>query len=64
MTNRELQWDNAVRISSAIPSAKYSCSGSPDILVKGSTAIEGLSGSRGAVAVARRHCVSGAAACW
>ena len=50
MTNSELQCDSAVRISSAIPSAKYSCSGSPDILVKGRTAIEGLSGSRGAVA--------------
>ena len=28
-----------------MPSVKYSCSGSPDMLMKGSTAIEGLSGS-------------------
>src|ERR1700758_601924 len=35
---------SAVMISSTIPSAKYSCSGSPLILAKGSTAIEGLSG--------------------
>jgi hypothetical protein len=28
-----------------MPSAKYSCSGSPLILAKGSTAIDGLSGS-------------------
>ena len=32
-------------ISSTMPSAKYSCSGSPLILAKGSTAIDGLSGS-------------------
>ncbi len=32
-------------ISSAIPSAKNSCSGSPDMLTKGRTAIDGLSGS-------------------
>ena len=32
-------------MSSAMPSAKNSCSGSPDMLVNGSTAIEGLSGS-------------------
>src|SRR5580704_6629277 len=32
-------------ISSTMPSAKYSCSGSPLILANGSTAIEGLSGS-------------------
>ncbi|MGC2199463.1 MAG: hypothetical protein WA633_04840 [Stellaceae bacterium] len=36
---------SAVMISSTIPSAKYSCSGSPLILAKGSTAIDGLSGS-------------------
>ena len=32
-------------MSSEIPSAKYSCSGSPLMLVNGNTAIEGLSGS-------------------
>ena len=32
-------------ISSTMPSAKYSCSGSPLILANGSTAIDGLSGS-------------------
>ena len=31
--------------ASVIPSAKNSCSGSPDILTNGSTAIDGLSGS-------------------
>jgi len=31
-------------ISSTMPSAKYSCSGSPLILSKGNTAIDGLSG--------------------
>ncbi len=47
------QWKrlSAVMMSSAIPSAKYSCSGSPDIFSNGSTAIEGLSG-RGSVAKA------------
>jgi hypothetical protein len=41
------QWirERAVMMSSAMPSAKYSCSGSPDMLVKGRTAIDGLSGS-------------------
>ena len=37
--------ESAVMISSTMPSAKYSCSGSPLILAKGSTAIDGLSGS-------------------
>ena len=32
-------------MSSVIPSAKYSCSGSPDMLTNGSTAMDGLSGS-------------------
>ena len=32
-------------ISSAMPSAKYSCSGSPDMFWNGSTAIDGLPGS-------------------
>src|SRR6516162_707553 len=37
--------ESAVMISSTIPSAKYSCSGSPLRLAKGNTAIDGLSGS-------------------
>src|ERR1700739_2637560 len=39
--NREI----AVMISSTTPSTKYSCSRSPLILAKGSTAIDGLSGN-------------------
>ena len=35
---------SAVMISSTMPSAKYSCSGSPLIFWNGSTAIDGLSG--------------------
>src|SRR5258708_22905841 len=49
ITNNDFKRDKAVMMSSAIPSAKYSCSGSPLMLVNGSTAIEGLSG-RGSVA--------------
>ena len=45
MTKNHLSFDSAVMISSTIPSAKYSCSGSPLILAKGSTEIDGLSGS-------------------
>ena len=44
MTNSQRQRDSAVMISSAMPSAKYSCSGSPLMLVNGRTAIDGLSG--------------------
>ncbi len=47
MTNSPLQRDSAVMMSSAMPSAKKSCSGSPLILVKGNTAIDGPSGSGG-----------------
>ncbi len=42
-------------ISSTMPSAKYSCSGSPLILANGSTAIDGLSGSGSAGATAARR---------
>jgi len=45
MTNSQRMRDSAVMISSTMPSAKYSCSGSPLILAKGSTAIDGLSGN-------------------
>jgi hypothetical protein len=44
MTNSSRKRESAVRISSAMPSAKYSCSGSLDTFWNGSTAIEGLSG--------------------
>ena len=37
--------DSAVMMSSTMPSAKYSCSGSPLMFLNGSTAMEGLSGS-------------------
>jgi len=45
MTNNQGERDNAVIMSSVMPSEKYSCSGSPLILIKGKTAMEGLSGS-------------------
>jgi len=44
MPNSHLIRLSAVMISSTIPSAKYSCSGSRLILAKGNTAIDGLSG--------------------
>ena len=44
MTNSSENRDSSVMMSSTMPSAKYSCSGSPLRLVKGRTAIEGLSG--------------------
>jgi len=47
ITNSQRMRDSAVMISSTMPSAKYSCSGSPLILSKGSTATDGLSGSGG-----------------
>ena len=46
MTNSQWKRLSAVVISSTIPSAKYSCSGSPLMFWNGSTAIEGLSGMR------------------
>jgi hypothetical protein len=45
MTKSQRMRDSAVMISSTMPSAKYPCSGSPLMLAKGSTAIDGLSGS-------------------
>src|ERR1700687_939280 len=58
ITNSDLKRDSAVMMSSTMPSAKYSCSGSPDMFWNGSTAIEGLSGSaRGwTVSTFCRHC--------
>jgi len=43
MTGNERHAASAVMMSSVSPSLKYSCSGSPDMLAKGSTAIDGLS---------------------
>src|SRR5260370_21281695 len=45
MTNRLGILERAVVKSSVMPSLKYSCSRSPLMFVKGSTAIEGLSGN-------------------
>src|SRR5260370_37610522 len=45
ITKNQRSLDSAVMMSSLIPSEKYSCSGSPLILVKGSTAMAGRSGS-------------------
>jgi hypothetical protein len=45
ITKNQRIFDRAVTRSSVMPSAKYSCSSSPDMLSKGRTAIEGLSGS-------------------
>src|SRR6516164_392263 len=45
ITNSHLKRESTVMISSTIPSAKYSCSGSPLRFANGITAIEGLSGS-------------------
>src|SRR6516165_5327979 len=42
MTKSQRTRDSAVMISSTMPSAKYSCSGSPLILAKDSTAIAGV----------------------
>jgi len=53
--------DSAVMISSTMPSAKYSCSGSPLRLAKGNTAIDGLWGGGGpelTPGVARRAAVT------
>ena len=44
ITNSHLIRDSPVLMSSTIPSAKYSCSGSPLMFWRGRTAIEGLSG--------------------
>ena len=45
MTNSARLRESSVMMSSATPSEKYSCAGSPPRLSNGSTAIEGLSGS-------------------
>ena len=45
MANSPEILERSVMMSSEMPSAKYSCSGSPDMFSNGSTAIDGLSGS-------------------
>src|SRR6187551_3466566 len=47
MTKSHFMRESEVVISSAMPSVKYSCSGSPLMFWNGSTAIDGLSGSVG-----------------
>src|SRR5271165_21112 len=47
MTKTQQMRLSAVMISSTMPSAKYSCSGSPLILANGSTPTDGLSGRAG-----------------
>ena len=48
MTKSCGSFDNAVMMSSEMPSAKYSCSASPLMLANGSTAIDERAGSAGA----------------
>src|SRR5262249_35373790 len=45
MTRNQRSLDSAVMTSSVMPSEKYSWSGSPDMLLNGSTAIAGRSGA-------------------
>ena len=45
ITKSQRMRESAVTISSTMPSAKYSCSGSALIFANASTAIDGLSGS-------------------
>ena len=45
MTKSQCNLESAVMMSSAIPSAKYSCSEFPLIFWKARTAIDGLSGN-------------------
>ena len=51
MTNSDFDRDSPVMMSSTMPSAKYSCSGSPLMFWNGSTAMEGLSGRASGCAV-------------
>ena len=53
ITKNQRSLDSAVMMSSLMPSEKYSCSGSPLMLMKGSTAMAGRSGSGKAGASAR-----------
>jgi len=60
MTNSQRMRLSAVMISSTMPSAKYSCSGSPLMLANGKTAIDGLSGRASAGAGAGTASVTAA----
>src|SRR5439155_25390867 len=59
MTNSDLNCDRPVMMSSTIPSAKNSCSGSPLIFWNGRTAMEGLSGIGGGLAVSSKGARAG-----
>ena len=54
ITNMPETLEMSVMMSSVIPSAKYSCSLSPDMLSNGSTTIDGFSGSAGGASASRR----------
>jgi hypothetical protein len=54
MTKSPESWDKSVMSVSVSPSLKYSCSGSLLILVKGKTAMDGLSGNGKADASSNR----------
>src|SRR5258707_15237777 len=58
ITKNQRSFDSAVIMSPLIPSEKYSCSGSPLMLMKGSTAIAGRSGSGKARGVSSGGCLS------
>jgi hypothetical protein len=60
MTKKPGIFDKLVIRSSTSPSAKYSCSGSPLMLVKGRTAIDGLAGTTSGSADAGVRRVAGA----
>ena len=59
MTNKPDSLDKSVIKSSVMPSTKYSCAGSSDMLVKGSTAMDGLSGKGKAIFSTDAGSVSG-----
>ena len=59
MTKNQRSFDSAVMMSSLIPSEKYSCSGSSLMLLNGSTAMAGRSGSGGAACDSRAASVTG-----
>ena len=56
MTESAETFDRSVMMSSVMPSAKYSCSGSPLMLANGSTAIDGFRLCRGPGIVERAGC--------
>ena len=59
MTKNQRSLDSAVMMSSLIPSEKYSCSGSSLMLLNGSTAMAGRSGSGGAACESLAASVTG-----